>query len=291
VNAVEVLATGPLTTVQDGGRPGLAALGVGRSGAADRRSHGLGNRLLSNPEDAASLEVTLGGLSLRAGDDVWLAVTGADVDVLVDNGSGPQPVGMNAPFAVHAGAALTVGMARAGLRAYVAVRGGFAVEPTLGSRSTDILSGLGPEPLAVGQVLPIGPRPGDLPELDLAAVAAPPSGEVELRVIRGPRDDWVVDADDLVHVTWQASDRSDRVGMRLVGNAAGLAHREPDRQLPSEGMVRGAIQVPPGGEPVAFLADHPVTGGYPVIAVLLDEDVDRAAQIRPGQSVRLRWTR
>jgi biotin-dependent carboxylase-like uncharacterized protein len=291
VSALEVVATGPLTTIQDGGRPGLASLGVSRSGAADRRSHRLGNRLLSNPEDAAALEVTLGGLSLRAMEEVRLAVTGADVDVLVDHGSGPRPVGMNAPFVVHAGGSMTLGMARAGLRAYVAVRGGIAAESTLRSCSTDTLSGLGPNPLAAGMVVEIGPRPGELPEVDVAPVAAPAAGEVELHAIRGPRDTWVVDADDLVHATWQASDHSDRVGMRLSGRTPGLSHRDPDRQLPSEGMVRGAIQVPPSGQPVVFLADHPVTGGYPVVAVLIDEDVDRAAQIRPGQSVRLHWAR
>lgn len=291
MSALEVLATGPLTTVQDGGRPGLASLGVSRSGAADRRSHRLGNRLLSNPEDAATLEVTLGGLSLRATDEVWLAVTGADVDVLVDHGSGPRPVGMNAPFVVHAGGSVTLGMARAGLRAYVAVRGGIAAESTLGSCSTDTMSGLGPDPLAAGMVVEIGPRPGELPKLDVAPVAAPTAGEVELRAIRGPRDAWVLNADDLVRTTWQASHHSDRVGMRLSGTAPGLLHRDPDRQLPSEGLVRGAIQVPPSGQPVVFLADHPVTGGYPVVAVLIDDDVDRAAQIRPGQPVRLRWAR
>ena len=291
MSALEVSATGPLTTIQDGGRPGLASLGVSRSGAADRRSHRLANRLLSNPEDAATLEVTLGGLSLRATGEVWLAVTGADVDVLVDNGSGRRPVGVNAPFLVHSGGSVSLGMARAGLRAYVAVRGGIAATPTLGSCSTDTMSGLGPDSLVVGTVLEIGPRPGELPDLDVAPVAAPASGDVELRAIRGPRDGWVLDADDLVRVAWQASDHSDRVGMRLSGNAPGLNHRDPDRQLPSEGMVRGAIQVPPSGQPVVFLADHPVTGGYPVVAVLIDEDVDRAAQIRPGQSVRLRWAR
>ena len=291
MSGLEVLSTGPLATIQDGGRPGFASLGVSRSGAADRRSHGLANRLLSNPEDAATVEVTLGGLSLRAIGEVWLAVTGADVDVMVDSGSGPRPVGMNAPFVVPAGGSVSLGMARAGLRAYVAVRGGIAAQPTLGSRSTDTMSGLGPEPLTVGMVLEIGPRPGNLPDLDVAPVAAPTAGQVELRAIRGPRDAWVTDADDLVRMTWEASDHSDRVGMRLSGKAAGLAHRDPDRQLPSEGMVRGAIQVPPSGQPVVFLADHPVTGGYPVVAVLVDDDVDRAAQIRPGQSVRLHWAR
>ncbi|WP_207842869.1 biotin-dependent carboxyltransferase family protein [Williamsia soli] len=291
MSSFEVLAAGPLTTVQDEGRSGLAALGVGRSGAADRRSYGLANRLLANPDGAAALEVTLGGLSLRVGDETWFAVTGADLEVLVDSGSGPVAVGRNAAFVVPAGGTLTLGMARAGLRAYVAVRGGVAVEPTLGSRSTDTLSGLGPEPLAEGDTLAIGPRPGDLPDLDVAAVATPEADEVELSVLRGPRDDWVVDVDDLVHTVWQASDHSDRVGMRLSGNAPGLRHRDEDRQLPSEGLVRGSIQVPPSGEPVIFLADHPMTGGYPVVAVLVDEDTDIAAQIRPGQSVRLHWSR
>ncbi|PXW31358.1 UNVERIFIED_CONTAM: biotin-dependent carboxylase-like uncharacterized protein [Williamsia faeni] len=288
---LEVLATGPLTTMQDQGRPGFAALGVGRSGAADRHSHSLANRLLGNSERSAALEVTLGGLSLRARGEVWLAVTGADVDVLVDNGSGRHPIGMNAPFRVLAGDVVTLGMARSGLRAYVAARGGFDVPETLGSRSTDTLSGLGPQSLTVGDVLGLGPRPGDLPDIDVAAVAMPTADEVELRILRGPRDDWVVDADALAQTRWQASHRSDRVGMRLSGNTSGLSHRESGRQLPSEGIVRGAIQVPPSGEPVIFLADHPVTGGYPVVAVVIDEDVDLAAQIRPGQHIHLRWTR
>lgn len=288
---LEVLATGPLTTVQDTGRPGFAALGVGRSGAADRRALALGNRLLCNPEAAAALEVTLGGLSLRARTDTWLAVTGADLDVLVDNGSGLQPIGMNAPFRIAAGGVVTLGMARAGLRAYVAARGGFDVPETLGSRSTDTLSGLGPAALAEGDVLSLGPRPAALPQTEVAAVATPAADGVELRVLRGPRDNWVIDADALVQTRWQASDRSDRIGMRLCGTASGLAHRDPGRQLPSEGIVRGAVQVPPNGEPVIFLADHPVTGGYPVVAVVVDDDVDLAAQIRPGQEIRLRWSR
>lgn len=291
MSSLTVLATGPLTTVQDVGRPGLAALGVGPSGAADRRSYGLANRLLANPDAAAALEVTLGGLSLRVDAETWFAVTGADLDVLVDSGSGAAPVGRNAPFVVPCGGTLTLGMARSGLRAYVAVRGGVDIGPTLGSRSTDTLSGLGPEPLSDGDVLAVGPRPGDLPDLEVAAVATPEAGEVELGVLRGPRDDWVVDVDDLVRTVWQASDHSDRVGMRLSGKAPGLRHRDENRQLPSEGLVRGSIQVPPGGEPVLFLADHPMTGGYPVVAVLVDNDTDTAAQIRPGQSIRLHWSR
>jgi biotin-dependent carboxylase-like uncharacterized protein len=291
MTALRVLATGPLTLVQDAGRPGLAALGVGRSGAADRRTHALGNRLVGNPPHAASLEVLIGGLALRAeGGDAWVAVTGADVDVLVVTSEGvTRPVGLSSVVRLHDGDVLRLGMARTGLRAYVAARGEIDVPPVLGSRSTDVLSGLGPDPLADGDLLPLGHATEDWPTIDLAPVAPPPGGTVVLRAVRGPRDDWLEDADALVGPTWQASDRTDRVGMRLTGGE--LRHRWADRQLPSEGTVRGAVQVPPSGEPVIFLADHPVTGGYPVAAVLLDEDVDRAAQVRPGQGVRLHWVR
>ena len=108
-----------------------------------------------------------------------------------------------------------------------------------------------------------------------------------LSLVRGPRDSWVRDVDTLVRTRWTASERSNRVGMRLDGGV--VEHIDRDSQLPSEGAYRGAVQVPPSGEPVLFLADHPVTGGYPVVAVVVDADVDKAAQVRPGQLVRFRW--
>ena len=129
----------------------------------------------------------------------------------------------------------------------------------------------------------------EYPELDQAPVAAITRDAVELLAVPGPRDDWFADPDALVHTDWVASDRSDRVGMRLTGRP--LQYRHPDRQLPSEGAIRGAIQVPPNGLPVILGPDHPVTGGYPVIGVVIDEDVDKIAQVRPGQSVRLHWAR
>jgi allophanate hydrolase subunit 2 len=134
-----------------------------------------------------------------------------------------------------------------------------------------------------GDVLPVGPEPSELPIVDVAPVRPPPGGTVVLRVVLGPRAEFVAEPSDLTRVTWTASSRSDRIGMRLEG---GRLRRADDAELPSEGMVRGAIQVPPGGEPVVFLADHPVTGGYPVVATVCDADVDRAAQVRPGQGVR-----
>ncbi|MFE5211826.1 biotin-dependent carboxyltransferase family protein [Streptomyces sp. NPDC056600] len=275
--ALEVLATGPLATVQDLGRPGLAAVGVGLSGAADRGSLRLANRLVGNEEGAAGVEVTFGGLSVRALRPVTVAVTGAVCPV--DGGA------VNAVTHLAAGSRLTLGTPAAGLRSYLAVRGGITVPEVLGSRSWDALAGLGPEPLAVGDVLPAGPASGPPPCVDLAPVAAPTAGEVLLRVLPGPRDDWFPPSAvrELLSATWTVGAASDRVGMRLDGPAL---ERVREGELPSEGMVPGALQVPPGGRPVLFLADHPVTGGYPVLAVVLRRDLDRAAQARPGQPLR-----
>lgn len=283
---LEILRTGPLAIVQDLGRTGLAHLGVGPSGAADRRSHTLANRLVANPDDRATVEVTFGGLTARVrGGDLDIAVTGADTDPTVNG----IMFGNNSIHHVRDGQVISLGTPRAGLRTYLAVRGGICVTPVLGSRSYDVMSAIGPLPLQAGDVLPVGEHTDDYPELDQAPVAAITTEAVELLAIPGPRDDWFVDPDVLVHTDWVASDRSDRVGMRLVGRP--LRHRDPDRQLPSEGATRGAIQVPPNGLPVILGPDHPVTGGYPVIGVLIDEDIDKAAQVRPGQHVRLHWAR
>jgi biotin-dependent carboxylase-like uncharacterized protein len=286
VPTLEILRTGPLAVVEDLGRPGLAHLGVGRSGAADRRSHTLANRLVANPDDRATIEVTFGGFAARVrGGDVDIAVTGADTNPNVDG----KLFGTNSIHHVRNGQVISLGTPRAGLRTYVAVRGGVCVTPVLGSRSYDVMSSIGPSPLQAGDALPVGERTHDYPELDQAPVAAIAENLVELLVVPGPRDNWLADPDALVHTVWMASNRSDRVGMRLEGRP--LQHRWPDRQLPSEGATRGAIQVPPNGLPVILGPDHPVTGGYPVVGVVADEDIDRAAQVRPGQYVRLHWAR
>ncbi|HTY27729.1 MAG TPA: 5-oxoprolinase/urea amidolyase family protein [Mycobacterium sp.] len=283
---LEVLDTGPLALVEDLGRPGLAHVGVTRSGAADRWSHRLANRLVANPHDRATVEITLGGFTARVrGGDVDVAVTGADTGPSV----GGVPFGINSIHRVRDGEVLSLATPRSGLRSYLAVRGGIAVDPVLGSRSYDVMSTIGPRPLHAGDILPVGASTGGYPELDQAPVAAVAEDLLELRVVPGPRDDWFTDPDALVHTTWLASDRSDRVGMRLEGPA--MAHRWPDRQLPSEGTTRGAIQVPPNGRPVILGPDHPVTGGYPVIGVVTDADVDKVAQVRPGQKLRLHWSR
>jgi biotin-dependent carboxylase-like uncharacterized protein len=278
---IEVLAAGPLALVEDLGRPGLAATGVGRSGAADRGALKLANRLVANPEDAAGIEVTFGGLAVRAHGPQTVATAGAGAPADVDG----KPVGHHVVVRLADGQVLRLGVPRSGMRSYLAVRGGIAVDPVLGSRSTDLLAGLGPDRLEPGRLLPVGPEPDRFPVIDVAPVAEPAAGTVVLRAVPGPRADRIAELSVLTSTAWTASSRSDRVGMRLEG---GRLEWSGSGEIPSEGMVRGSIQVPSGGEPVVFLANHPVTGGYPVAAVLLDADADRAAQVRPGQGVRFK---
>jgi len=276
---VEIVHCGPMATVQDLGRPGYAALGVGRSGAADADAAALANRLVGNDEGAACLELTFGSATLAFPRFARVAVTGAPCPL-------DRAAAMNAPFTVPAGGTLTVGAPASGIRTYVAVRGGIAVPPTLGSRSTDVLSGLGPRPLSPGDVLPVGTdHSGPSPVVEVAPVNPPAGGELVVRVTPGPRADWCTPAAlrTLRTARFTVTSDSNRVGVRLAGRPLARARHE---ELPSEGMVPGAIQVPPSGQPVVFLADHPVTGGYPVIAVVRTADLPILAQARPGQRVR-----
>lgn len=277
---IEVLRAGPLTTVQDLGRPGHAHLGVGRSGAVDRPSLRLANRLVGNHEGAPALELTFGGLTLRARHPVTVALTGAPCPVRV----GDRARDMLAPVSLAAGDVLEVGMPSAGVRTYVAFHGGLDVEPVLGSASTDLLSHLGPEVVRDGRVLEVLPSTSEVPAIDVAPVRRL-LDEPVLRVVPGPRVDWFA-ADALAVLgrsRYEATSSSDRIGVRLDGP---VLERSRTDELPSEGMVEGAVQVPPDGHPVVFLADHPVTGGYPVIAVVHADDLPLAAQLRPGQPVR-----
>lgn len=297
-----VVSSGLQCTVQDLGRPGLAALGVGAGGAADRAALRRANRIAGNPPGAAALEALLGGLTLRTARDQVLVVTGARVSLRITPAQGADPKSgmddgarsgsagqrqppLDAPFALLAGETLTLGAPTAGLRSYVAVRGGFAAPEALGSRSTDTLSGIGPGPLRAGDALAI------LPIRGAHVVGAPevppplPEGVAVLHVVAGPRDDWFTDRalDDFLSAEWTVTQQSNRVGLRLDGPRL---ERRRDGELASEGTVLGSIQVPPNGQPVLFLADHPVTGGYPVIAVVVDADLDSAGQLPPGAHVR-----
>ncbi|MFH8938624.1 biotin-dependent carboxyltransferase family protein [Streptomyces griseosporeus] len=279
--ALAVVRAGALTTVQDQGRPGYAHLGVPRSGALDAPAAALANRLVGNPAGAAVLETTLNGCAVRPRSTVTMAVTGAPCPVAVDG----RPVAWGAPVRVPAGAVLEAGAAVGGIRSYLAVQGGIGVEPVLGSRSSDLLSGLGPAPLTDGAVLPLGqPGAGPHARVDVAPQPGPPA-ELVLRITLGPRDDWFT-PDALRTLTTRAyrvSAASNRIGLRTEGPAL---ERARAGELPSEGMVLGAVQVPPDGRPVVFLADHPTTGGYPVIGVVRPADLPSAAQALPGTPLR-----
>lgn len=283
LGCLTVVEPGPLTSVQDAGRPGLAELGVGASGAADRGSFRLANRLVGNDEDEATLEITFGGLVVRAHRDVLIAITGAPCAITIAD----IRYGLNSPLQLGAGDLLRLGTPSSGMRSYLAVRGGIRVDEVLGSRSSDMLAGIGPDQLAAGDVVPLGSPYGTPPELDVAAVAAPAESDLTLTVRAGPRADWFTPAAmrALLEGRYEVTAESNRVGMRLSGPE--LPRLRID-ELPSEGMVTGALQVSPSGQPTLFLADHPVTGGYPVIAVVDRADVDRAAQTRPGQHLRFR---
>ncbi|GHD97144.1 biotin-dependent carboxyltransferase family protein [Streptomyces naganishii] len=278
--ALAVVRAGALTTVQDLGRPGHAHLGVPRSGALDAPAAALVNRLVGNPVTAAVLETTLNGCALRPRSAVTVAVGGAPCAVSVDG----RPAAWGAAVRVPAGALLEVGAAVAGVRSYVAVAGGITVEPVLGSRSTDLLSGLGPAPLAGGTVLPLGRPYGPHARVDVAPQPRPPA-ELVLRVTPGPRADWFTPRALTVFTSrpYRVSPAGNRIGLRTEGPAL---ERARTGELPSEGMVLGAVQVPPDGRPVVFLADHPTTGGYPVIAVVRHRDLPAAAQAAPGTPVR-----
>ncbi|MEU8925581.1 biotin-dependent carboxyltransferase family protein [Kitasatospora sp. NPDC048545] len=275
-----VVRPGPLTTVQDLGRHGVAHLGVPRAGALDEPALRAANRLVGNEPGAAGLETTLGGVALRAVGTVVVAVTGAPAPVRVDG----RAAAWGAPVVLPDGAVVEVGAATDGVRGYLAVAGGIAVAPVLGSRSADLLSGLGPAPLTAADRLPVG-TPTPFPARpDLVPLPAPPA-ELVLRLRLGPRADWFT-ADAVARLGrdgYRVSSTSNRVGLRTEGPAVTRARHG---ELPSEGMVLGAVQIPPDGQPVVFLADHPTTGGYPVIGVVPAADLAAAAQARPGTPVR-----
>jgi len=277
---VAVLRAGPQALVTDLGRPGHAHLGVPPSGALDPGALRLANRLAGNPEGAAGLEVLLGGLELRAEAACTVAVTGPASALQVDGAAADS----HAPVHLGAGAVLRLGAPLQGLRNWVAISGGIAVDAELGSRATDLLSGLGPAPLRDGDTFPLGPPDGRPVGADVV-VPTPVDDPLTVPVLLGPRDGWIEDAvRRLAATSWTVTASSNRIGLRLDGEPL---RKLGDAELPSEPVVTGAVQVPANGLPVVFLADHPVTGGYPVVAVVLPEALPALAQARPGSMMRL----
>ena len=311
--SLEIKAPGLQSLIQDLGRPGFADLGVAAAGAADTRSARQANRLVGNPADAAVIENLFGGLELTADGDAVLALAGAEIPAGIVSAAGSpgdspggtrdRPAPLHAPFALLDGETLTLGAPFRGVRTYLAVRGGFDVEPVLGSRSTDSMSGIGPAPLESGTRLPVGTVTGTVPVgSSEPGTLADDDGQpgtlgdgnrpALLRITAGPRQDWFGPdaALALTGHTWRSTNESNRIGVRLEpdpdDDGARPLQRIRNGELPSEGVVTGSLQVPPSGLPVLFLADHPVTGGYPVIAAVVPEDLPVAAQLPPGHPVR-----
>jgi biotin-dependent carboxylase-like uncharacterized protein len=263
---ITIVRLGWATTIQDRGRSGLAHLGVPRSGAIDVGLAAVVNRAVGNPMDHAVLE-TAGGLVVEARREVLVA-TSAHL----------------APVHLRPGERVAVDPAHDRAWAYLAVRGGLVADAVLGSRSQDTLSGLGPPRLAEGATLEVADAPAAAAAADVVAIGEPGH---DVRVWPGPRTDWFEPGalQRLCAVTWSVGTEVSRVGMRLDGPAL---RRAVQGELPSEGLVRGAVQVTPDGRPVVMLADHPTTGGYPVLAVVHPDDVGDLAQHRPGRAVRFR---
>ena len=283
---LRVITPGMVTTIQDWGRWGWQSLGVPVAGPMDLFSHRMANALVGNQPDWATLEVTLVGPEVEFQDDRTAAVTGAEFEVVVDGR--PQP--LNESFAVSAGSVVRFGRRSLGARAYLAIGGGIASPPVLGSRATHLpseMGGLGGRPLRVGDRLPLGrmesePRPSS--GRTVKPMSLLPDGKVIARILPGPHADrFAPDALDVLQSAPYVLDAaSNRMGYRLHGPR--LRHAGGPEML-SDAIPLGALQVPVAGEPILLMADRPTTGGYPILATVISADMHLAGQLVPGDSI------
>jgi len=277
---------GPLTTIQDLGRPGYLRVGIPESGPVDREAFVLANRLVGNPDEAAGLECTLMGPRLEFTDERVVAVAGAAMPVALS--------GVEAPrwrsFRVKAGDVLKLGAARTGVRAYVAISGGIDTPPVLGSRATYVrgqLGGLGGRGLKKGDRIPLGPsRAGRLGRVRADRIPDY-AGEPEIRVVLGPQDDHFTERGIAAFLDgpYEMSPHSDRMGARLRGP---LVEHARGHDIVSDGIALGGIQVVGDGQPIVLLVDRQSTGGYTKIATVCSIDIGRVGQLKPGQRLRFR---
>jgi antagonist of KipI len=285
---LEIWEPGLLTTVQDGGRVGWARYGVPPSGPLDKAAFRAANRLVGNPPDAAGLEITLTGPTLRCSRPSLVAVCGAEFELWA--GSIRVPT-WHAVF-LRAGQWLYFGERRQGARAYLAVDGGMDVPLFLDSRSTYLTGGFGGvegRALRRGDRLPLGPgalQPSMRAGQAWPAFERPPyTSAPTLRVVLGPQDDHFTQAglETFLSTAYELTPESNRMGARLKGPP--IQHRDTTG-IVSDGVVIGSVQVPASGQPIVMLADHQTTGGYPKIATVIQADLPLLAQIVPGDYVR-----
>jgi biotin-dependent carboxylase-like uncharacterized protein len=285
MSGVWVVKAGMLTTIQDTGRWGYQSGGVPVAGPMDPVSHRLANALVGNERESAALEITLLGPELEFEDERLVAVAGADFELSLDG----RPVPSNAPFIVVVGSRLRFGVRRRGARAYLAVSGGISVPPTLGSRSTHLVSamgGLDGHALTAGQRLPLGEtalaqRTALAPQ---TAVVPLPDHHARLRVLPGPQDDYFsADALDILQsASYAVAQNSDRMGFRLEGPR--LIHAR-GADIISDATPLGVLQVPASGQPILLMADRQTTGGYPKIATVIAADMAVAGQLAPADTI------
>lgn len=292
-NAVFKLVTTLMpVTFQDRGRLFQSSQGLSPSGALDQKAMANANRLVGNSLEQPVLEFTYGNARMKALQPSVIAFTGANLPITVKSANGTVFVfEKNTPLAIDEGDEIILGRPFTGFRSYMALRGGFKVEPVLKSASFDSLSNLGPKPLSAGDNIFIAnnsPLQPVLLSLDDPYVLPEAGDNVVLDVVMGPRTDWFTDHSIAMFLEkpWQVTAASNRIGIRLQSDAR--LERSRSDELPSEGTVTGAIEVPANGEPVLFLRDRPVTGGYPVIANLVEDQIDLAAQIPIGAFIKFR---
>lgn len=290
---LKVLAAPMPALLQDLGRFGQTGQGVSSSGALDQGALKSANRVVGNPIDTPCLEIILGGFSFEVSSRAVMAITGAPCPIVIRDASARTIEARTYhPISLEPGDVVTLGQAPKGMRSYLAMRGGFLVKPVLGSASTDTLAIVGPEPVMAGAVLTVGKETSALTSVSLTEAPAfehPATGEiVTLDVVMGPRSDWFTEQGiaTLSSQLWQVTPQSNRVGIRLSGDVS--LERKDKAELPSEGTATGAIQVPHSGQPVLFLADHPLTGGYPVIGTVAEYHLDLAGQIPVNAKIQFR---
>jgi antagonist of KipI len=303
MSVLRVIRAGLCTTVQDLGRSGLREYGVPLTGAMDRLSHELANRLVGNPATAATLEMTLTGDELEWPDGGLIAVTGAEMRPMISVGEQTEVMlPMNRPVMIPAGARIRFQTPQRGCRSYIAVAGGIDVPLVMDSRATylrALVGGFHGRALQAGDVLPIGAS-AELAELNertlivgeiftstpwfVRPLDLPTANCVTLRVLTGSHfSHLALDSQrDLWNAAFQISPQSDRMGYRLSG--ANLRIQNPEELL-SEGTAVGTLQLPPDGAPILLMADSAPTGGYRRIAQVITADLPVAAQLRPGQMV------
>lgn len=288
---LSVVQAGLLTTLQDQGRHGSAHLGIGHSGGADQPALRLANALVGNPAGACALEITLNGPILETDQPLWVALTGAP---LLRARMDDTPLAMWQSVHVPAGSRLDLGSMAQGCRSYLAIAGGIAVPAWRGSRCTDVNAALGPipRPLSAGDTLPVGRAEPNL-STDISWSLDPrpwfdASNPARVRLLPGSHREALDTASStvLTDAIFRISKDSNRVGLRLDGPPLVLSDQ---RELVSEGIVAGTVQLPPDGQAIIMGPEHPVTGGYPRIGQVAAVDLPVLAQCRPGATVRFQW--